>query len=135
MQSRRCWAGSASERGFAARRSKTHGFFSRLRPASAAHLPRPVHQTAVLMLLYTGASTGGPMPTVPVTVRIPDEVNDQLEKLAKATARSKSWLAAEAIGAYVASESSFIAAVEEGRKAARAGDVVPFADVRRWLES
>jgi len=73
--------------------------------------------------------------TVPVTVRIPVEVNRKLERLAKATSRSKSWLAGEAIGAYVASESDFLAAVEEGRKATRSGDVVPLEEVRHWLAS
>lgn len=73
--------------------------------------------------------------TVPVTVRIPAEVNRRLEKLATATARSKSWLAAEAIGAFVASESEFLEAVEEGREAARKGRVVAHEDVRAWLQS
>lgn len=73
--------------------------------------------------------------TVPVTVRIPVEVNRKLERLAKATSRSKSWLAAEAIGTYVTSESDFLVAVEEGRKAAESGDVVPYEEVRQWLAS
>ena len=74
------------------------------------------------------------MPTVPVTVRIPVEVNERLEKLSQATSRSKSWLAAEAIGSFVASESQFLDAVEEGRKAARDGRTVAHEDVRRWLD-
>jgi predicted transcriptional regulator len=73
--------------------------------------------------------------TIPVTVRIPVEVNRQLERLAEGTARSKSWLAAEAIGAYVASESEFLAAVADGRKAAREGRTVSHDKVRRWLSS
>jgi predicted transcriptional regulator len=73
--------------------------------------------------------------TVPVTVRIPVEVNDRLEQLAEATARSKSWLAAEAIGAFVTAESQFLDAVEDGRMAARAGQTVSHEHVKRWLES
>ena len=73
--------------------------------------------------------------TVPVTVRIPVEVNQQLERLAVATARSKSWLAAEAIGSFVRNESEFLDAVEEGRRAARDGRTVAHEDVRRWLDS
>jgi predicted transcriptional regulator len=73
--------------------------------------------------------------TVPVTVRIPVEVNERLEKIAAATQRSKSWLAAEAIGAFVTSESEFLAAVEEGIADARAGRLVEHGRVRRWLLS
>lgn len=73
--------------------------------------------------------------TVPVTVRIPAELNRKLERLAKATSRSKSWLAAEAIGTYVTSEGDFLAAIEEGRQAAQSGDVIPYEEVRQWLAS
>lgn len=75
------------------------------------------------------------MPTVPVTVRIPVEVNERLEKLSQAAARSKSWLAAEAIGHFVASESQFLDAIEEGRNAVRDGRTVPHAQVRRWRDT
>lgn len=75
------------------------------------------------------------MPTVPVIVRIPTEVNERLEKLSQATSRSKSWLAAEAIGSFVATESQFLEAVEEGRKAARDGSIMPHEKVQRWLGS
>ncbi|MBF0305296.1 MAG: CopG family ribbon-helix-helix protein [Alphaproteobacteria bacterium] len=73
--------------------------------------------------------------TVPVTVRISPEVNEQLERLAEATSRSKSLLAAEAIGAFVQTESQFVDAVEEGRRAVREGRVVSHHEVRKWLES
>ncbi|MBW7850840.1 MAG: ribbon-helix-helix protein, CopG family [Rhodospirillales bacterium] len=73
--------------------------------------------------------------TVPVTVRIPVEVNERLERLAEATSRSKSWLAAEAIGAFVRSEGQFLDAVEEGRQAAREGRTVAHEEVRKWLDS
>jgi predicted transcriptional regulator len=73
--------------------------------------------------------------TVPVTVRIPVDVNRRLEKLSTATARSKSWLAAEAIGIFVESEGQFLAAVEEGRKDVKRGRTIPHKDVKRWLDS
>lgn len=74
-------------------------------------------------------------PTVPVTVRVPVEVNEQLERLAKATRRSKSWLAGEAIGGYVKSESDYLAAVDEGRRAVREGRTIPHERVKEWLLS
>ena len=73
--------------------------------------------------------------TVPVTVRIPIEVSERLEAIAEATARSKSWLAAKAISAFVASEREFLAAVAEGREDARAGRLAEHDQVRRWLLS
>lgn len=73
--------------------------------------------------------------SVPVTVRLPTALNAKLEQLAQATRRSKSWLAAEAIGAYVATEADYLAAIEEGRAAAREGRLVPHEKVREWLLS
>jgi RHH-type rel operon transcriptional repressor/antitoxin RelB len=73
--------------------------------------------------------------SVPVTVRIPVEVNEKLEKLARSTRRSKSWLAAEAIGSYVATQADYLAAIEEGRKEAREGRLIPHEKVREWLLS
>ena len=73
--------------------------------------------------------------TVPVTVRVPVEVNEKLEQLARVTRRSKSWLASEAIGGYVKSESDYLAAVEEGLADVQAGRTVPHEKVREWLLS
>lgn len=73
--------------------------------------------------------------TVPVTVRVSVEVNEKLERLAKATRRSKSWLASEAIGGYVKSESDYLAAVDEGLADIEAGRTIPHEKVREWLLS
>ncbi len=67
--------------------------------------------------------------SVVLTVRVDEKVKDTLEKLAKATRRSKSFLAAEAIERYVAEEADFIRAVEEGISAADRGDMVPHEEV------
>jgi RHH-type transcriptional regulator, rel operon repressor / antitoxin RelB len=47
-----------------------------------------------------------------VTVRLPIEVKQKLEALAASTRRSKSWLAAEAIAAYVEAQSWQIQQIE-----------------------
>lgn len=60
-----------------------------------------------------------------MTIRVPDEVRDELEALAKMTGRTRSWLAAEAINEYLERERWQVAQIQEGLDAADAGD---FAD-------
>ena len=59
-----------------------------------------------------------------VTVRIDSTLNRRLEALARATKRSKSYLAAEALQSYVESEAQFVAAIEEGLRDLEADNVV-----------
>lgn len=59
-----------------------------------------------------------------LTIRINDELKDNLEQLAKATGRSKSFLAAEAIKKYVELESWQIVKIS---KAIRKADQGQFA--------
>jgi RHH-type rel operon transcriptional repressor/antitoxin RelB len=75
------------------------------------------------------------MGTTTVTIRIPAEMHKRLEKLAGATERSKSWLAARAISAYLESEEWQVARIRKGIRAARAGRVVPGEQVDAWLAS
>lgn len=64
-----------------------------------------------------------------VTVRLDQETKAKLESLSRATRRSKSFLAAEAIGRYIADEAAFIAAVEEGIAAADRGELLDHEEV------
>ena len=57
-----------------------------------------------------------------VTLRLDDEVKIKLEKLAESTHRSRSFLAAEAIKAYVESNDWQIAEIQQALKEADAGD-------------
>ena len=61
------------------------------------------------------------MDTVTVSARLDTETINKLERLAKATARSKSFLAAESIRAYVEEQAWQIEALEEGLKEADLG--------------
>jgi len=70
-----------------------------------------------------------------MTVRLNPAVKKQLERLARTTGRTKSYLAAEAIKAYLENEAWQIAAIEEGIKSADAGQFVEHAKVKAWLES
>jgi predicted transcriptional regulator len=62
--------------------------------------------------------------SVPIAARIDADLDGQLERLAEATGRSKSWLVNEALRSYVANEQQFLAAVEEGKEALRKGETV-----------
>ena len=59
-----------------------------------------------------------------LTVRLPAEVKHQLGTLAERTRRTRSYLASEAIGAFVRRELEIVAGVERGLKDARAGRLI-----------
>ena len=59
-----------------------------------------------------------------LTVRLPAEVKDQLGVLADRTRRTRSFLAGEAIGAFVRREMEIVAGIERGLEDFRAGRVV-----------
>jgi len=59
-----------------------------------------------------------------LSVRVPPEVKEQLGDLARKTRRTQSFLAGEAIAAYVASQQELLAGVEEGIEDFRLGNVV-----------
>ncbi|MDK9721202.1 MAG: CopG family ribbon-helix-helix protein [Rhodospirillales bacterium] len=73
--------------------------------------------------------------TVPVTVRVSTETNEKLERIAKATERSKSKLLAGAIDAYIESERQFLEGIERGLADMRAGRVIDNDEMTRWLDS
>jgi predicted transcriptional regulator len=71
-----------------------------------------------------------------MTVRIDDDIKARLEVLAGATKRSKSFLAAEAIRAYVDTNEWQIAEIQAAIKEADAGDFASDQEVadlaKRW---
>ena len=56
-----------------------------------------------------------------VTARLDTDTQAQLEKLAAATSRSRSWLMAEAVRQYVAEQSWQVEAIQEGVRQADEG--------------
>lgn len=62
------------------------------------------------------------MDTAVLTLRVPTEVKEQLDKLADATHRSKSWLAGEAIQRYLELEAWQIGEIQQALQEADAGD-------------
>jgi RHH-type rel operon transcriptional repressor/antitoxin RelB len=74
------------------------------------------------------------MKTITIGARNSEQLDRDLRTLAIATGRSKSWLVAEALRSYVETEKEFIAAVEEGIKAAEEGRVVDHETVVAELD-
>ncbi len=76
--------------------------------------------------------------TLPVSVRLTPELNDQVTAVAHALDRPKSWVIEQAIMDFVAVQTWQIAAIDEGIRAADAGRLVAHEDVaasvRSWGE-
>ena len=69
-------------------------------------------------------------------VRLSPEVNSKLDALAKDAKRSKSYLAGEAISAFVDRNAWQIEEIKHGLREAQSGAPgVPHADVRKWVDS
>lgn len=71
-----------------------------------------------------------------ISVRVQNDLAKRLERLAKATDRSKSYLAAQAIEEYVALQEWQVQAIQEGIAAAKRGEVVSHdeatIELKRW---
>ncbi len=71
-----------------------------------------------------------------MTVRLEDEVKERLDKLAESTQRSKSFLAAEAIRAFVENNEWQIAEIRAALREADAGDFASDKEMaalaRKW---
>ncbi len=70
-----------------------------------------------------------------ITLRIPRQLKQQLERLAKGTRRTKTFHAATALEEYVARQSWQIEAIQEGIEAADQGRLIPHEDVGEWIAS
>ena len=70
-----------------------------------------------------------------LTVRLSPEVKDSLAKLAAGTRRTNSFLAAEAIEAYVKRELPIVEAINRGLEDVRAGRVVPHDQVEAEISA
>ena len=76
-----------------------------------------------------------PQMTTTLSVRIDTLTKKRLEALAKRARRSKSFLAAEAIAAFVEAESWQLDETQIGIKELDEGRGVPHRDVAEWLHS
>lgn len=74
------------------------------------------------------------MSTTVLTVRVAPEVSERLERLARATRRSKSFLAAEAIEEYLAVQEWQVQAILDGLEASDRDEGIDFEQVKRSWE-
>ncbi|MGV8125442.1 MAG: CopG family ribbon-helix-helix protein [Candidatus Xenobiia bacterium LiM19] len=70
-----------------------------------------------------------------MTVRVDAEVIKRLEKMARATARTKSFLVADAIEEYLSINEWQIEAIEKGILQAEKGALIPHEEVRKKWEA
>jgi predicted transcriptional regulator len=68
------------------------------------------------------------------TVRLDDELTDQLEAMAAGMDRSKAYLTAQAVREFVAREAWFIADVKKGLDQAERGEFVPEEEMEALFE-
>ncbi|RUW62400.1 CopG family ribbon-helix-helix protein [Mesorhizobium sp. M7A.F.Ca.US.008.03.1.1] len=70
-----------------------------------------------------------------MTIRVSSETKLKLERIATDTRRSKSFLAAEAVSAYVDRELDIIEGIKRGIEDAAAGRVVPHDDAMAEIDA
>ncbi|PZA11213.1 CopG family transcriptional regulator [Rhodopseudomonas palustris] len=71
----------------------------------------------------------------PLTIRLPMDVLDDIEKIAAASDRKRSWVIVRALKAYLAGEGSDILAIIKGREQIAAGGAHDMDDVIREIEA
>lgn len=72
------------------------------------------------------------------SVRLTDELQDQLEETAERLRRSKGWIISEALNEFIAKEERALTRIERSRKAldqVEAGQVVDGNEVMAWIAS
>jgi len=75
------------------------------------------------------------MASATFTVRVDATVKKRLEKLAKSTGRSRSFMAAEAIGAYLDVNEWQVAGIKRAIKSMDRDEGIPHERVKKWIDS
>ncbi len=75
------------------------------------------------------------MPSTTFTVRVEPEVKKRLEKLAKSTGRTRSFLAAEALNEYLDVNEWQVAGIKRAIVSLDRGEGVPHQEVKDWVDS
>jgi predicted transcriptional regulator len=75
------------------------------------------------------------MNSTTLSIRVPLEVSDKLTRLAAGTRRSRSYLAGEALAAYVERELSIIEGIQQGLDDVEAGRVTSHDDVMAEVDA
>lgn len=70
------------------------------------------------------------------SIRIPDDLRQEVDALARASKRSRSFLVKEALQAYVDEQKAYREAIEEAiREADEGGEFISWEATERWLKS
>jgi RHH-type transcriptional regulator, rel operon repressor / antitoxin RelB len=72
--------------------------------------------------------------TTSLSFRVSKAKAEQIERLAEAVDRPKSWLLQQALDAYLEVQAWHIAHIEQGRREIREGRGIPHDEVVRWVE-
>jgi RHH-type rel operon transcriptional repressor/antitoxin RelB len=75
------------------------------------------------------------MPSTTFTVRVDPAIKKRLEKLAKSTGRSRSFLAAEALSQYLDVNEWQVAGIRKAMASLERGEGVPHDQVKAWVDS
>jgi len=75
------------------------------------------------------------MSSATFTVRIDSAVKKRLEQLVKSTGRSRSFLAAEAIGEFVDANEWQVAGIKAAIQSLDRGESIPHEQVKEWVQS
>jgi predicted transcriptional regulator len=122
----RSMRGIENFRQLALRFNYSHFFILRSPPET--HMRHPVYDVVYNQALIHMSTT--------MTIRLDDDIKDRLDFLADATQRSKSFLAAEAIRAFIETNEWQIGEIQAALKEADAGDFASDKDVaalaKKW---
>jgi RHH-type transcriptional regulator, rel operon repressor / antitoxin RelB len=75
------------------------------------------------------------MPSTTFTVRVESDVKKRLDKLARSTGRSRSFLAAEALNGYLDVNEWQVAGISRAIASLDRGEGVPHKEVKDWVNS
>jgi predicted transcriptional regulator len=69
------------------------------------------------------------------SVRLPDDLRQEVDDFAKATKRSRSFVVKEAVAAYMQEQKAYLAAIDEALAEADRGVFISGEAVSKWLAS
>jgi predicted transcriptional regulator len=73
--------------------------------------------------------------SIPISLRVPADLIETLDKIAAALERSRSWVMLRALRQYVADEGQEVLDVQEGIAEAERGEMVPIEDVLAEMDA
>ena len=73
--------------------------------------------------------------SIPISLRVPADLIETLDKIAAALERSRSWVMLRALRQYIADEGQEVLDVQEGIAEAERGEMVPIEDVLAEMDA